>query len=410
MKKCFIKSFVALSVVIFLTSPLFAGKTPSNEVIVSNKEIIPSDKFVFTQIFRNDGTIKGDSFFWCQTMALSGTIDGDLIGACQSANVDGNVFGNIRIAAATINISGKILKNVNAFAAAVNIVDSSDIGGSLLAMGSNINIDGKVKKDVRLYGKNITLNGEFFGDVTVNEHKPERKKEKKKDINSKLTILPGTVIHGTLKYAGDEVDIQKGAKVTNFEWNKPGVSENKILGMGITNYIKTIVRLIFITTLYFLAGFILFKIKPSAFAGLEEIKPWSAASHGLVGLFSIIGAVIIFIILIALSYFISPAFGLVFGGVSAALYSFLILFSIIPAAVFTGKLIAKDKLNIIYRLVLGLIVIKLTLFVLSLLANVPLAGNIFSALEVIVRFVVIIFGTGSLIITTKRFLAKKKNV
>ncbi len=406
------KTIWLLAVWIFLIGSglVFAQSAPL--VTVKSGETIAGDKFAGGQIINNEGTINGDLFFWGQTITSKGIIAGDAIGIGQDVNLSGDIQGNVRAGGGTITLSNRIGKNVNVFAGVINLTGDSAIGGNLIAFGSQINAGGKVKGSTLIGGGNITLSGEFFGDVNINNFGIDNSKEWN-DGNASLKVLPGSIIHGKLKFRGGSADIQKGAQVAGFQWVKSKITPKETQVREINRYIWKFVRLIFTTAVYFLLGLLLLKLFPAIFVKMADFstrKPWNAIGYGLIALVCIFAALVAFIILLVMSLIMSPAFGLIFAITATAFYCALFFLAAIPAALWLGGLVGKEKWNTAYRLATGLIILNVGLFILEVLGKVPVAGPVFPALAFIVRFGAVILGSGVLMHGIYQvYLAAKKD-
>ncbi len=399
MKKSIIKICLFSLAAIFCMTPGIALARSSMIETVKPGEVFPRDKFTAAQNFRNDGMIRGDLFFGAQSAISTGTVTGDIIGAGQDVSLSGTVQGNIRTVGSSVMLSGAVMKNVMAGGAAVIVTEDSKIDGSLIAFGQSIVLNGKVKGNTLIYGENITLQGEFHGDVTINNFDIEKKDRDDWDIKDSLTVLPGTIVHGTLKYTGSTADIQKGARVADFKWTKTKTAPDEKISRETEKQIWKFVKLLFTTVVLFLIGLLLYKSFPAVFTGMGEFsarRPWNAILYGLIAVFSTIPAMVIFIVLMALSFIMSPAFGLIFGITATGIYVALFYFAMIPAGLWLGNLILKNKSNVLLRFGLGLILFNLAVFIFNLLAALHVAGPLFPAIAFIVRFGAVLLGAGIL--------------
>jgi hypothetical protein len=399
MVKNFRKAIWLLVTLVFLIGSGLVFAQSSAIVTVQSGEVITGDKFAGGQIINNEGTIKGDFFFWGQTITSKGIVAGDAIGMGQDVNLSGDVLGNVRAGGGTVTLANKVGKNVNICGGVLNLTTDSVIGGNLIAFSGQINVNGKVKGSTLIGSGNITLNGEFFGDVNVNDFGFDKNKDWE-DGSASLKVLPGTIIHGKLKFRGGSVDIQKGAQVADFQWVKSKITPRERQTREIYRYIWKFVRLLFTTAVYFLLGLLLLKLFPAVFTGMMEFsarKPWNAIGYGLIALVAIVGAFIAFIILLVMSLIMSPTFGLVFGLTAIAFYIGLFFLATIPAALWLGGLIGKEKWNTAYRFAAGLIILNFGLFGLDVLGKVPVVGPIFPAFSFIIKFGAIMLGSGALL-------------
>jgi hypothetical protein len=146
-------------------------------------------------------------------------------------------------------------------------------------------------------------------------------------------------------------------------------------------------------------GLLLLKLFPAFFRRAAEFaaqKPWSAIGRGAIGLISGIAVAIACVILLVLSLIMSPAFGIMSGLAATAFYGLLFFLAAFPAALWLGGLILKER-PLAYRLAVGVVVLKVGLFVLMLLGKVPTVGPVFPALGILVRFGVVLLGGGALL-------------
>ncbi len=395
---------LSLVLLLFLSGIALAD---SSMVNIEATEVIKRDKFVGAQSLRNNGTIEGDLFFGAKDIRSTGPVTGDIIGAGSEIVINGPVLGNVRVVGSNINLDGKIGKNVNVFGGVINITKDSEIGGNLLVFGGQISIDGKVKGYTHIGGQNIVLKGEFFGDVDVNtdfDHHMDEDFDKDSDEVATLKVLPGTVIHGRLKCRGIELNIEKGADVADVDWVKPTVKSAEKQRRELTKEVWGLIRLLFGTAVYFLFGWAFYKLFPAVFHRQGEViaaKPLTVTGVGLIGLVSTLASLVVFVVLLIFSVLINPGIGLIFGTAMTLGYILLFYFSTIPVALWLGSLMLKNATCIPYRFGVGLATLTVSLFILKLLAKLPIVGPVFPVLRFIAVFVVMIMGVGALLYAIK---------
>jgi cytoskeletal protein CcmA (bactofilin family) len=397
--------------IVFLavSGPAFARSSAT--IVTQKEEVVSGDKYVRAQVFRNDGTIKGDLMYWAQNISSQGTIEGDAIGAGQDVDLAGNIQGNVRTAGANVNLSGKVEKNVTVFAGVITLARNSVVNGNITAFGGRINLDGKVKGNVIAGGNRIVLSGEFFGNVKINSPGTRKPRFDHGPGESKLTVLPGTIIHGTLIYKGNNAEIHEGAKIGDFQWDKSKVTAPDRQKREIYYYLWKFVRLLVTTAVYFLIGLLLFRLFPTFFeraAAFVTEKPWNALGGGLITMFSVIVVTVICMVLLILSLLMSPAFGIVSSITAIGFYALVFFLATIPVAIWLGTLALREKL-LVYRFGTGLIMLNAGLFILMILGGVPAIGPVFSALVFVVKFGVVLLGGGALLRGVREtFLVIKK--
>lgn len=367
----------------------------------------------YTQIFRNDGLVTGDLILMAQSLSQAGEVQGDIITATQTFNqtgqvfgdvigvgqdlvIDGKIAGDVRVLSAQAILGGEIAKNVNAFCGMVNQKQEGVIGGNFHACGSEVISYGKVKGFTHIVAGRIILGGEYFGDVAINsEFTGEEAWDEEK---TRLTVLPGTVIHGKLHYRGSVADIQKGARIGKFEWDKPTVKPAEKVKRFIDKALWGFIRFILTTLAFFLLGTILFKAFPKALREMGDYtrkKPFSALGMGLMVCISIVVAVVIAVILFALSALITPAFGFVFSLLMLGLYITVFFLALIPVADGLGERLFGNRVERKFRLAWGLATINFIVYILGLFTETPPVGSFFGFMVFAVHLTVLCIGSGA---------------
>ena len=216
---------------------------------------------------------------------------------------------------------------------------------------------------------------------------------------AKLTVLPGTIIHGRLTFRGANADIQKGATISDFQWDKSQVTAPDKQKREVYYYLWKFVRLLVTTAFYFLIGLLVFRLFPSFFRRTAEYiaeKPWNVIGGGLISVFSTIVVAIVCVVLLIFSLLMSPAFGIVSSITAIGFYALVFFLATIPVALWLGTLVIREK-PLAYRFGTGLIMLNAGLFFLMVLGTLPAIGPVFPALAFVVRFGVILLGSGALL-------------
>ena len=366
---------------------------------ISNEGLVGGDMITAGSNISSSGTIEKDLIGAARAITNTGTVNGDIICAAEDISVSGKVLGNMRAAASEITVNGNIGKNVNVFSSSTTIENTADLGGNLIAFSEKIKINGKVQGDTLIHAKKITLNGEFFGDVSIN---PSSTVNVSEDDTS-VVISPETIIHGKLTYTGlKQVQVPQGAKISNYEWIKTKIAQNT--EEKASNYIYKFIKLLFTTAIYYLIAMLLYKLFPEVFRKHGEIiseKPMKVFSVGLLSLASTFIAFFVFIILLVMSFVISPSIGLVFGSAVLLMYILIFFFSTVPVSLWLGNKIFKDKYSLPYRFAGGLSLITFGLFAIKVLAEMPSFGFVFGMLSFSIGFTTLTFGAGALLYVKK---------
>ena len=261
-------------------------------------------------------------------ISSQGTVEGDAIGAGQDVDLAGNILGNVRTAGANVNLSGQIGKNVTVFGGAITLARNSVVNGNVTAYGGKINLDGKVKGNVLAVGIVLCSAESFSVMSTINSSSKRKPRFDHVPGESKLTVLPGTIIHGTLKFGGANADIQEGAKISDFQWDKSKMTAPDKQKREVYYYLWKLVRLLVTTAFYFLIGLMLFRLFPTFFgraAAFVTEKPWNAIGGGLITVFSTIVVAIVCVVLLIFSLLMSPVFGIVSSITAIGFYALRVL-------------------------------------------------------------------------------------
>lgn len=401
------KNKVLAALIMMLVIVLSAGIVLA-AVEISNIEsgqTFEKDWFAANQSVKNEGTIKGDMIAAGADIISTGKIEGDLIVGAANITVSGEVLGDIRSAGGVINLDGRVGKNVNMAGATINIKNNSKIDKNLYVFGEDVKIDGKVRGYTKLGAKKIVLSGEFSGDVDVNMEEVYDS-----STTPTLTVLPGTVIQGTLNYKGAiEADIKEGANVKNFNWTKaPAAVKNNREHKNVFN-LWHFIKMLIATVIYFLISMAFYKGFPDIFRRQGDViskQPLNVVGVGLIALISVLGILILFIILLLLTALLaSPSAVLILGGLVASIYLILFYFSSVPVSLWVGNILLKDRYSLPVRYGTGLTIITLTLYSIKLMSNIPGPGFLFTFLMVVTALAVQVVGIGAILFLWKDILS-----
>lgn len=158
-------------------STLEAGRTiVLSEASSTNAYLTGTDITVVTPLV-------GDLLAAGGTIAANGPIGGDAMLAGGTIDIEKPVTGDVRVAGGRITINAPIGGDL--IAAGANITASTTATDTRIA-GGTVSLTG-AKGPVVIYGSDITLAGDFSGDVTV-------------EASNSITLADGTHIHGAFRY------------------------------------------------------------------------------------------------------------------------------------------------------------------------------------------------------------------
>ncbi|NMA67694.1 MAG: hypothetical protein GX957_15935, partial [Clostridiaceae bacterium] len=242
-----------------------------------------------------------------------------------------------------------------------------------------------------IYGQNITLGGNFGGDVYIHDISE----------NSSLNILPGTNISGKLTYEGkDTYQLPSNVNVSDYEFIKvqPSAAAQPTVGRTVLSYVKKIITLI----VYYLFALLIYKLFPRYFekSGLFIARrPGTATAIGIAAFGSMAGGVIFLFILLLITLFIFKGSVFLFVGlVFFFIIIITVLFAEIPVSLWLGGMVLKDRNSVPGRLALGLVIIWIIKFVLGMLKGLPGAG-VAGIILFILNACIWILGTGAILKT-----------
>lgn len=165
----------------------------------------------------------GDLTAIAGTLVVAAPITHDALLVTGSGNVRAHVGGDLRSLAGRLDISKPVGGDLSVLAASLR--DSGRIEGDVVAAALEVALTGGAEGSVTVYGNAVTLGGEFDGDVHV-------------VAGDRLTLLPETVIHGTLAYEApipaaipDSVIVEGGIAYTAADY-LPGAGISKTLAMA----------------------------------------------------------------------------------------------------------------------------------------------------------------------------------
>jgi cytoskeletal protein CcmA (bactofilin family) len=308
-----------------------------------------------------DGTVSGDLMAVAQTINVNGRVDGDIIAAGQNITVNGEVGGNIRVAGNAINLNGPVSRNVNAFGASVVLGNNSKIGWDALLMAATTEVRGEITGNLSGAAGQILIVGKIGKDVNLNLDKG--------NSGQKIIIASGATIGGNLSYtAKNAAQIDPKATIGgSTEQKTPTAPEKNLLAgwlwkklLGIFSAIVVGLFLVFILT----------KVTPKILKGIEE-NPGKIMLRGFIIMFilPLVALLLIFTVIGLPLALIIGAWWLV------ATYVARIFTAILIGDLLFRKLFKKNKVALIWQLVLGVAV-------LWLLIAIPFIGWIFSLVAI----------------------------
>lgn len=235
------KSTVALLLSLVLAAP-WAGATDfvsKGHYSLAPDQSITNELWMKAQTISMAGTAQDDLFLLTEgstamstngvpSLLLTGAMQADVWAAGESILVSGPVARHARlIGFNSVSVNGAVKRNLIAIGSTVSVGEKAEISGNALLAGRDVLAYGTIHGKTRIYGTQVTLSGQFDGDLTITA--------------SDITVMPGTHIAGNLNYLMDKnliLDSKvvldgKLIKITPLPVNRPSPLSWKSLLPGI---------------------------------------------------------------------------------------------------------------------------------------------------------------------------------
>lgn len=270
-------------------------------------------------------------------------VDGDYVAAGARIVVDQPVKGDATLAGASVDVRSPVSDDVRAAAGDLSI--DSTIGGELFAAGGNITLGkaASVARGARLYGGNVTIDGNVDGPLRVGAQRVVINGEVRGDARlaaAQIELGPTARITGALTYAaGAELKKPEGATIggpmTREErtFEQRGSAERERHGpmLGGPSWVGSIVM--FLALLACAAVFLLvFPVFAVHASETVEDSPWLSLAIGFGSIFAVpVLAALLFITLV----------GIPLGFAVIALYPVLLLTGYVVGMFFVARLLQE---------------------------------------------------------------------
>ena len=336
---------------ILVTGVLLFGQQVTNpsdsDVVTSGRNVrvandVTGDVAVAGADVRIDSEVRGYVMSAGRNVSLRGPIGNDLWAAGETVDVTNSVGNNAMIAGRTVHLG-----------------PGASIAGNASLAGNTIRSEGRVSHDLRVAGANVTIGGDIGGTVNA---KADR-----------LSVLPGAVVRGDLVvYSPRPPEISPQAQVMGTVRHEQPPPQNR-WAMWPMFWIWSFLGLFILgaAALLFAPGW------PREVAGVLRVRPGASL---------LIGALLVFLVPIAIVLFAVTIVGIPLAVVAFGLYLALLALSGVFVAFRVGDwLLTRSHRVTVSRwapLALGVLIV-------SLLISLPVVGAI-------VSLVVVLLGAGAL--------------
>ncbi len=299
--------------------------------------------------------IKGDALFLGGSVDSREEIKGDLRAIGGNITVEQSVGGDLVASGLSVNDTGRAGKSV--FIIALNTVLSNGASGP-----------------VTIYGNNVSLGGDFTGDVNV-------------VASGRVTIQPDTIIHGAFSYESPETISMPDSAVVKGATTYTNISY--LPNSGTSRAIE-IASVGFFLLLRILGALIIAGLLAGLFPRLGELVAKRAYTTRLRSLFltlllgfAVLVATPIMLLILSLTF---VGFGIAL--LLFIIYALLVFLAVIYAGIIIGGIIARRfrhrRMILWHDGVLGMLI-------LSIIALIPYVG-------VFIALILTIFSIGALLL------------
>jgi cytoskeletal protein CcmA (bactofilin family) len=359
--------WLALAVIATFLIPAVVCAQEMGETIVKNGKI-ETNLLLGGRTITLDAEINGDVTAMGQDIAIRGVVAGDVNVTAAAVEAEGHIRGDLRAFAGKVTITGRVDGDVNAATGSTRLAKEGDIFGDASLVGHEIFVAGHIQGNLKAKARRVTIEGTVDGDVIAEAER--------------IRLGPTAVIKGKFTYHSEEdAEIDPKATigdVTFMHSEEPSHSMKRVFavagGAGVVFFVGI---LLLAAVMIFIAPEISLRA-----AGAIRANPLRS---GAIGLAVFVGAPIV----------VSLLFGTVVGFPIAI--AMIIAYAVLVAA---GYLIFALAVG---RFAVGLAgkswddstggriaAAEIGLVVLIFIALIPVVG-------VIVSFLAVIFGTGTLV-------------
>lgn len=384
-KKIFLH--LLLFIVLFLllaVTPAYAITLRSTEekLTIPSEETIQGDLYASSGNVEIEGKVNGDAIVGGGTVTIDGVISGDLIAAGGAIFLNGEIKDDVRIAGGTLYVNGKIGGDIIAAGGQVKISKKSRINENALIGCGTLQIDGPIGKNLWAGAGTVALDGRIGENAKIS--------------SDDISLGSSAKIYGNLLYFGSKkAKIDSGARVRGRVTHElpPEEAQKAAPFAGLVGILFYVLFAFISFLAALITAFIIIALFPKAVAETLRILTeslWTSLGVGFLALIAVPVAAIILIFTLV---------GLPLGVISFALYFIFIYLSQIIFGIFLGKKILvgatkSEGVSPYLSALVGIIII-------AVLGFIPFLGWL-------VKFVVMLFGIGALVLATFKTVQRAK--
>ena len=296
---------------------------------------------------------------------LEGECQNDVWALGSIVELSGQVRDHARFLARTVTVSGSIAQGALLMGSAVYLTKTSRLDGDAWLMGENLVAEGTVRGQLKLMGQNVTLAGTFATNVQV--------------MAQDIVVLPGTHVGGNLVYrSAKELILDKDVKLDGHLIREPMPASPS---GGLFAPLQSVVVQLWLFAAALVVGAIFFWLFPQVGQQAVTQLTTSVWKCLLVG-FLVLALTPMVCLLAAISLV-----GLPFSLLVMTALGMLIYLSKLVVAVYIGRLglLGRWNARFVWAFSLGLLFLYI--------------GASAGVVGIIVWFLIVCAGTGSLVLT-----------
>ncbi|MCX6798040.1 MAG: hypothetical protein NTX66_02390 [Candidatus Falkowbacteria bacterium] len=336
--------FFLIALVFSLITPL-AVKAADNyspqNIYIPKEETRAGNVYLVGQNIVVDGNVNGDLITISQSLTVNGEVGGDIIALAQTININGGVAGNIRLAGNDINLNGPVQKNINLLAAKINFSERATANEDLLLAGTTADINGSILGNLYGFANIFNISGKVGKNVnlkTPNNSQP-----------SAINISSEAIINGDFNYTSRTTAniINKAAITGKITQIQPELKQTSEIMAWLWRRLYSLFAALII-------GLVLVSLFKKKIVGLDKDLEDKVKKIIWPGLIALIIAPIVVIIL-AITFIGLPLALILLALWLIAMYLAKILVAITFGLWLSGKLLAKQKNNLILVMIIGVV-------------------------------------------------------
>lgn len=329
MQRIFFILFVALvSIEVYFPAHALAARGPASfsfgrSLIAASSS--PGNVYLAGVSVVSTAPVAGDLSSVGGSVVVAAPVQGDELLVGGSVSSRSSVAGDTRFVGGSVNVEGLIGGDLVAFGYAVR--NSARVQGSTFIIAADAALSNGAEGPVVIYGNNISLAGEFAGNVTL-------------VATGHVSLAASTTIHGKLSYEAPEegifpasVTILGGIEYVNASY-LPDVGTSRVLALVSVGFFLFVRILGTLILAGLLAGLFPRLAEAVAERAYEE-RPRSILLTMLLG-FGILVATPVLIMLLALTFV-----GIGLALLLSVLYALLVLFAFLYAGILLGSMFAR---------------------------------------------------------------------